>query len=93
MTVEDLRFILEGLPGDMPVVCPLNAGQGFDGIFFSPCLMESGEADLGLIDAEDDIEEFDEIEAILDPPSEKSFILVPCGFFEIHEEQERIQNN
>ena len=93
MTVEDLRFMLEGLPGDMPVVCPLNAGQGYDGIFFSPCLMESGEADLGLIDAEDDIEEFDEIEAILDPPSEKSFILVLCGFFEIHEEQERIQNN
>ena len=93
MTVEDLRLMLDGLPGDMPVVCPLNAGQGFDCIFFSPCLMESGEADLGLIDAEDDIEEFDEIEAILDPPSEKSFILVPCGFFEIHEEQERIQNN
>lgn len=93
MTVEDLRFMLEGLPGDMPVVCPLNAGQGFDGIFFSPCLMESGKADLGLTDAEDDIEEFDEIGAVLDPPGEKLFILVPCGFFEIHEEQERIQNN
>lgn len=84
MNVKDLKEMLATLPDEMQVLIPLNAGAGFTGEFFSPCLEESGDADLGTEDiSEEDAKEYDLLNKPL--PSEKSFILVPCGFFQEHE--------
>lgn len=92
MTIKDLKEKLSGLPDEMEVMIPLNAGSGFDGMFFSPCMEESGEAGFGTEDlSEEEIEEYKLLNKPL--PEEKSFVLVPCGFFEAHEELEQIQNN
>lgn len=84
MTVKDLKQLLCGLPNDMQVVIPLNAGEGFDGMFFSPCNEESGEMELGTEDLSE--EEIAERMLLNNPPkTEKSLALVPCGFFQEHE--------
>lgn len=91
MTVKELKAMLRKLPDEMQVICPLNAAEGFDGMFFSPCLKESGEADLGI--NEEDANK-DEIEEIISPSeTEKSFVLVPCGFFNTNHEREKIELN
>lgn len=81
MTVKELKSLLEKAPDDMQVLIPMNAGEGFDGYFFSPCVEESGEAGLGTEDIDE--EEIKEMELLNKPlPQEKSFVLVPCGFYE-----------
>ena len=85
MTVKDLKELLAGMPDEMQVLCPLDAGDGFTGHFFSPCIEESGEAEFGLDDLDD--EDVMEQELLGKPPrTEKSFALVPCGFFQQHED-------
>lgn len=84
MTVLELKEMLAALPDEMQVLVPLNAGAGFTGEFFSPCLEESGDADMGTeYVSEEDAKEYDLLDKPL--PSEKSFILVPCGFFQEHD--------
>lgn len=84
MNVRDLKEMLASLPDEMTVLVPLNAGDGFDGNFFSPCLEESGDAELGLEDLDE--EEIAERKLLNKPPdTERSFMLVPCGFFQEHE--------
>ena len=86
MTIKHLREMISDLPEDMEVLVPLNAGDGFDGMFFTPCLEESGDAELGLENLDE--EEIKERELLNRPPeTEKSFMLVPCGFFHEHEEE------
>jgi len=81
MTVKDLKELLNGVDENMDVIVPLNAGDGFDGVFFSPCTEESGEGEMGLEDLDE--EEIAERKLLNRPPeTAKSFILVPCGFFE-----------
>lgn len=70
MKVKDLRQLLEGLDEDMDVLIPMT--DTFDGYWKHPCLEESGPAELGMTE-----EEYG--------PTETSFVLVPCGFFEEHE--------
>lgn len=66
-------------PDDMDVIIPLNAGEGFDGMFFSPCTEESGVGGLGI--NEEDMDK-DEVEELINPSeTQKAFVLVPCGFF------------
>jgi hypothetical protein len=67
MKVKDLKKLLKGVDDEMDVLIPLN-GE-FDGFFKSPCIEESGVNELGIGDEEDN-------------ETEKSFILVPCGFFD-----------
>lgn len=76
MKVKDLRKLLEGVDDEMIVLIPTS--MEFDGRFISPCEGESGEADLGMYDQED------EQEAMLlnKPTTRKDFILVPHNFFE-----------
>lgn len=84
MTVRDLKSMLRGMPNDMQILVPLNAGDGFDGLFFSPCIEESGDTEFGTEDLDE--EEIAERILLNNPPeTEKSFVLVPCGFFQEHE--------
>ncbi len=82
MTVADLKDLIADLPDDMPVLIPLNPTEGFDGELFSPCLVESGIGTLEGLSPED------EQEALLlnKPTTQEAFVLVPCGYFEEHEE-------
>lgn len=80
MTVKDLKELLAEADDDMQVLIPL--GESFDGAFLSPCMEESGIADLGIYESEDDEKEA----ALLNKPiTEKSFVIVRCGFFQEHE--------
>jgi L-rhamnose isomerase len=82
MRVKDLKKLLENVPDEMQVLIPTT--QEFDGAFYSPCIEESGEADLGTEDlSEEDIKEYDLLNKEL--PAVKSFVLVRCGFFEEHQ--------
>jgi hypothetical protein len=84
MTVQDLRKMIKGLPGDMPVYIPGSPKEGFTGEWISPCNEDSGGADLGFEDLTD--EEIEERKLLNDPPKvEKALCLVPCGFFEPHD--------
>lgn len=71
MKVKDLRELLEGVDDDMHVLIPVN--PVFDGMFKHPCLVESGVGELGVNENLGTTEE--------------SFLLVPCGFFEEHEDK------
>lgn len=84
MTVRDLKQLLEGCDDDMKVLIPLNPADGFDGMFFSPCIEESGVGEMGTEDLEeDDLKEMELLDKEI--PQEPTFVLVPCGFFEKHE--------
>lgn len=84
MTVKDLKEMLRDAPDEMQVLIPLNAGEGFTGEFFSPCVEESGEIDMGTEDLAE--EEIKERELLNKPPvTERSFALVPCGFYTEHD--------
>lgn len=88
MTVKDLKELLENVDDGMQVLTPLNAGEGFDGVFYSPCVEESGESELGIGEEAESLTEEDMAEVqLLDKtlPTEKSFVLIPCGFFEPHD--------
>lgn len=76
MKVKDLKKILSEIPegmlfsewNEMDVLIPTS--MEFDGMFVSPCMEETGLGELG-INEEGDI-----------PETRKSFVIVPCGFFE-----------
>jgi len=85
MTVKELKEKLANAPEDMQVLIPLNAATGFDGMFFSPCNGDSGVGALGTEDlSEEEVKEYQLLNKPL--PQQDSFILVPCGFFEHHED-------
>jgi hypothetical protein len=71
MTVKDLKELLETLPDDMQVLVPIHPMESFTGEWFSPCIEESQVTEMGLD------EEGDE--------TEKSFTIVPCGYYNVHE--------
>ncbi len=77
MTVRDLKKMTEGVDDDMPVLISLT-GE-FDGVFVAPCMEESGVSELGIFENEEDEKE---AELLNKPVSEKSFLLVRCGFFQ-----------
>lgn len=81
MKVKDLKQMLEGVDDEMEVLIPMDMNC-FDGMFLHPCIEESGVADMG----DDYFEDEEELEeAILLGKTEniiKSFLLVPCGFFD-----------
>lgn len=74
MKVKDLKKLLMDVPegmsvkefNEMNVLIPMN-GE-FDGMFLSPCIEETGFAQMGI---EEDSEE-----------TEPTFVIVPCGFFQ-----------
>lgn len=77
MTVKDLKLLLADADDDLQILIP--ASGEFDGMFKSPCMEETGVAELGI---EEDSDE-----------TMKSFCIVPCGFFEIsHEDHIRDLN-
>lgn len=67
MTVKELKNLLKSADDDMLVLLPVDMGN-FDGFFKSPCVVESGVAEMG------DNEDLGTVR--------KDFVLVPCGFFE-----------
>ncbi|MHA4844431.1 hypothetical protein ACX0G7_09715 [Flavitalea antarctica] len=69
MKVKDLLKMLQGIDPEMSVLIS-HSGE-FDGVFLHPCLEESGVTELGLHEDSDE--------------TEKSFVLVRCGFFNEHE--------
>lgn len=77
MKVKDLKRLLSQIPEDMTlrewnemdVLIPVT--MEFDGRFISPCVEETGMEELGM---DEDM-----------PVTERSFVIVPCGFFEPHE--------
>ena len=66
MTVKELKNLLEDAPDEMMVIIP--AGEDFDGFFYSPCLEESGIAEMGV---NENLK-----------TTENAFALVRCGFLE-----------
>lgn len=66
MTVADLKQLLKNAHDDMEVLIPVS--MEFDGRFVSPCIAESGIGELALDEDGDE--------------KEKSFLIVPHGFFE-----------
>lgn len=82
MTIADLKSMIEDLPDDMEVIIPLNAGN-FDELFYTPCMEESGEAEMGLqyFDGED-------YDPTMPNEHERSFVLAPCGFFSLSDEDD-----
>lgn len=69
MTVGELKELLEGIDDNVEVLIPLDK-EVADGFFYSPCFETSGEIEVNVDGLED-----------LDFITEKSFVLVPCGFF------------
>lgn len=70
MNVGQLKQLLEGVDDDVEILIPFDASM-FDGLFYSPCIDESGEGDSITSD-------FNETGMA----SEKSFLLLPHGFFD-----------
>lgn len=85
MTVGELKNLLEGVDDNTEVLIPLNAGDGFDGMFFSPCAEESGIGEMGIVDGDE--EDLVEMELLGKKTTEQEFLLVPHGFFEIEEDE------
>lgn len=79
MVVGDLRQMIEGVDDEMQVLIPLT--QEFDGVFYSPCIMESGVTEMGGDEdvSPDDVEELALVDKL---EMRKEFCLVPCGFSE-----------
>jgi len=69
MTVGDLKILLEDMDDHVEVLIPVNMDEA-DGLFYSPCVEMSGEIEANVDGLED-----------LEFITEKSFLLVPCGFF------------
>jgi hypothetical protein len=81
MTVGELKILLEGVDDDTQVLVPMEPIEGFTGAFFSPCMEESKELEMGTEDLDE--EEINERELLNKPLEHKpAFVLVPCGFFE-----------
>ena len=79
MTVKDILQLVEGKPLDMPILIP--ASSEFDGVFYSPCVEESGE--IGVGEDESTEEDVSEMKLLNKPINEEKVIaLVPCGFFD-----------
>jgi hypothetical protein len=80
MTVKDLNEMLLGVDENMQVLIPIN--KEFDGMFYSPCNIESGVNTVGTDNdlSEDDVQEMELLGKEL--PEENVFMFVPCGFFE-----------
>ena len=85
MTVGELKVLLEGADDSAQVLIPLNAGDGFDGAFFTPCIEESGMGEVGIVDGDE--EDLQEMELLGKEISKPEFLLVPHGFFEIEEDE------
>lgn len=82
MTIKKLKELIADLPDDMKVLVPAQPTEGFTGHFFSPCEQDSGVIEMGG-EAELTNEEAEAWEnKALEIPMEKSFVLVPCGFYE-----------
>lgn len=69
MKVHELIKMLQKADPDMDILIPVS-GE-FDGFFHSPCLEESGVAEMGLDEEGNERRE--------------SFMIVPCGFFQEHD--------
>lgn len=85
MTVKKLKEILENLPDDMKVLVPAQPTEGFTGHFFSPCEKDSEVIEMGGDETmtEEQFETADNLGTLV---SDKSFVLVPCGFYEEHDD-------
>lgn len=79
MKVKDLKKLLDGVDEEMMVLIPTS--MEFDGHFVTPCEGETGEADLGIFEDEEDEKE---AESLNKPITRKDFVIVPHGFFEEH---------
>jgi hypothetical protein len=80
MVVKELKRLLEGVPDEMKVIIP--SSMEFDGVFYSPCVAESGVSAMGT-DPNLEEEDIQEMERLNKPiPEEDSFLLIPCGFGE-----------
>lgn len=80
MTIGNLKALIQDISDDTPVLIPFS--QEFDGVFYSPCLVDSGVCAIG---TDMDVEEEDiaEMELLGKPiPEIDTFILVPAGFYE-----------
>ena len=90
MKVGALKKMLSDIPDDMMVLIPGEPNEGFTGLFFSPCEHDSGVIELG----GDENTTLQEVEAFerdqLDLPTEKSFLLVPCGYFNEHDDTHKL---
>jgi hypothetical protein len=84
MNVKKLKELLINLPDDMKVLVPAQPTEGFTGHFFSPCEQDSQPIEMGG-DENTTEEEIDRAENLGTLQSEKSFVLVPCGFYEEHD--------
>jgi len=81
MTVKELKQLLEGVDDNIDVLIPTS--EEFNGIFFSPCLVESGISKMGIVDSIEELSEpIDEVLSSLIGEEKDEFILVPCGFFD-----------
>jgi hypothetical protein len=84
MTIKKLKELITDLPDEMKVLIPAEPKDGFTGAFFSPCDQDSMAVDMGTEDLEED--EMKEMELLnKEIPSEKSFVLVPCGYYDEHD--------
>ena len=81
MKVKELKQLLEGVDDEMDVLIP--SSNEFDGLFFSPCLLDSGVSQMGIADSIEELSEpIDELLSSLIGKEQEEFLLVPCGFFE-----------
>jgi hypothetical protein len=82
MTVGEFRELSKDVADDVTLLIPLYAGNGFDGMFYTPCTEESGMADVDAHYMDDD-----------ETMGEEQFLLLPCGFFEINEQKDMVEMN
>ena len=71
MTVRDLKELLRGVPNHTKVLIP--ASTFFDGLFLSPCLEETGMAEI-------------ELEGEEDPT--QCFLIAPHNYFSLEDDEE-----
>ena len=87
MNVGQLKKLLEGVPNDVKVLIPFS--HEFDGIFYSPCNVDSGMCKVST-DPDLEPEDIEEMQLLNKPlPEEDAFMLVPCGFAEEDEDGEK----
>ncbi len=70
MNVGQLKILLEDVDDDVEILIPFDASM-FNGLFYSPCIDESGEGDSVTSDFNETF-----------MASERSFLLLPHGFFD-----------